>query len=392
MSQLIEKKQNNMQNALAIVTVMPAFLAVMNVVMYSLGLAGFTSYITALVYIVVLIYIILSCPLYSIDVLLLLIIYAVFLLNYFLFPSTRDRMTTQGMLILYFFFLPYCVFCFKNIRSWRVFWDRIGLYSLIAILLSAEMMIFLPYSEQLDYMEFSYAILPANCALIYTAYTLRRNKIIYFGASIISIVEMLAFGARAPAAYCLIYFMGLLVFTGFNSGSKKKIISIVLLLIGIVFILEINNILILVSRLSGFENSYIMRRFISGKLLNSQARELIWESCFERLENMGFYVGGFFGDRQYCISVYPHNIGIEILMSWGWVIGSLMLILILALIINSMRTRGVYRDVAWYFIMTFFARFILSGTYVAEGKFWISMFVLIAVVKSYKCRQNSLEM
>jgi hypothetical protein len=118
---------------------------------------------------------------------------------------------------------------------------------------------------------------------------------------------------------------------------------------------------------------------------------MIWQSCFARLSNMGFFVGGFFGDREYCIGVYPHNIALEILMSWGWILGTMLLLAILILIVKSMRTKGVYRDVAWFYIMTCFSRYLLSGTYVREGKFWISMYVLYAVVKSFKQESKSVE-
>ena len=242
------------------------------------------------------------------------------------------------------------------------------------------MLLFLPYYNYLDYMDYSYAILPATCTLFYTSQYSNGKRLVYFTIFIIGIIEMLVFGARAPVVYCFIYVIGciILYYRG-KSISKRIIVSIMFLLLGIVLILQLDKILAVVSKYSLFAYSYIIRRFLADNLISFSSRELIWESCISRLKTMGLYVGGFFGDRAYCIGVYPHNIALEILMSWGWIIGSIMLLVILIIIIKSLRADGAYRDVAWFFLMTGFSRFLFSGTYVREGKFWITLFVVIAV-------------
>ena len=111
-----KQKQKYRQNALAIVFTMPSFFAILNVVLSSIGLTRMASASTAFIYIVILLYILLKCGVNRSGLLILALFYIAFLLNYWLFSSTRSELTSQGMLILYFFFAPYCCLCFVNIR------------------------------------------------------------------------------------------------------------------------------------------------------------------------------------------------------------------------------------------------------------------------------------
>ena len=152
----------------------------------------------------------------------------------------------------------------------------------------------------------------------------------------------------------------------------------------IIGIFYLDDILYLVANLPYFENSYLVRSFLRGKLFNTDTRQVIWQNCFERLATMGLSISGFFGDRAYCGSVYPHNIILEILMSWGWIIGGIIIIYLLLMIVQGLLKKGTERDVCIYIVLACLSRFFMSGTYIREGKFWITLFVLIALNKQHR--------
>ena len=192
---------------------------------------------------------------------------------------------------------------------------------------------------------------------------------------------MIAFGARAPVAYIVLYIIILeLLRDDLNLGYKILIAS-ALLIIGGAYILLQNQIFSMLSTMPLFQNSYLLRTFQKGSLYESSTRNIIWENCIQRIKTMGFFVGGFFGDRPYCGSVYPHNIFLEIIMSWGWIIGSGMILFLIMLIIKGLGYKGIYKEVTIFAIFAELSRYFLSGTYVREPKFWIALFILISVSK-----------
>ena len=203
------------------------------------------------------------------------------------------------------------------------------------------------------------------------------------------IIEMAAFGARSGILYAVLFVGVLELLRKDISIQKKLLICGVLVIGGMIGVFYLDDILYLVSKLPYFENSYLIRSFLKGKLFNTDTRQVIWQSCFERLNTMGMDVTGFFGDRPYCAgAVYPHNIVLEILMSWGWIIGGCILAYLLWLIIRGLMCKGLKRDVCIFIIFSCLSRFFMSGTYIREGKFWITVFVLVALGKGKKKANN----
>ena len=375
--QTIYNKENTRIKFLAFVIIMPAYIDVLNVLLNTIGI-GMTSVVTACIYIYVLISLILKCGIRKIDFFYLIGFYLVFLLNYVFFSSTRSEMLSQGMIIVYIFFIPYGLFSFKNVVNWDSFFSYLYKYAKWAIISGGMMLLFLPYDKYLGYQ--------AKGKNIEEEKTSSFIPMIMFVAGII---EMAAFGARSGILYAVLFVGVLELLRKDISIQKKLLICGVLVIGGMIGVFYLDDILYLVSKLPYFENSYLVRSFLKGKLFNTDTRQVIWQSCFERLNTMGMDVTGFFGDRPYCAgAVYPHNIVLEILMSWGWIIGGCILAYLLWLIIRGLTCKGLKRDVCIFIIFSCLSRFFMSGTYIREGKFWITVFVLVALGKGKKKANN----
>lgn len=392
--QTIYNKENTRIKFLAFVIIMPAYIDVLNVLLNTIGI-GMTSVVTACIYIYVLISLILKCGIRKIDFFYLIGFYLVFLLNYLFFSSTRSEMLSQGMIIVYIFFIPYGLFSFKNVVNWDSFFSYLYKYAKWAIISGGMMLLFLSYDKYLGYMDYSYSLLPAVCAAYYyqaKGKNIEEKKTSSFIPMIMfvaGIIEMAAFGARSGILYAVLFVGVLELLRKDISIQKKLLICGVLVIGGMIGVFYLDDILYLVSKLPYFENSYLVRSFLKGKLFNTDTRQVIWQSCFERLNTMGMDVTGFFGDRPYCAgAVYPHNIVLEILMSWGWIIGGCILAYLLWLIIRGLTCKGLKRDVCIFIIFSCLSRFFMSGTYIREGKFWITVFVLVALGKGKKKANN----
>ena len=92
---------------------------------------------------------------------------------------------------------------------------------------------------------------------------------------------------------------------------------------------------------------------------------------------MGLSISGFFGDRSFCLGyAYPHNIIYEILMSFGWIFG---IISILFYAYELLRAFFHNKEVTIFIFLTLFTRYFISGSYLTEGRFWITTALIIAI-------------
>lgn len=116
-------------------------------------------------------------------------------------------------------------------------------------------------------------------------------------------------------------------------------------------------------------------------------RSEIYDFCMNRISTMGIEISGLFGDRPFCGSVYPHNFIYEIMMQFGWFFGPIILLLYLYLIIYSLRYKR-NRQAAIFILCALLLKFMLSGSYLLSGQFWIATCSLIAISKSQSKQTN----
>lgn len=386
MNNRYELKQQRLQTFLAFVLIMPVFIDIAYVTLNAIGIGSYASVVTAVFYIVVLIMIILKCRFTVKDLSVLALIYLVFIINYFIFEETREYMVSKGMIIVYIFFLPYCVIGFRHIRKWELFAQKLYHFSGIAIVLSLVMLVLLPYEKYLVYMDFSYALLPAICVSYYE-FARNRNsnrlqKVKPLVLFLISTIEILVFGARAPLLFVVLY-IALYEISRKDMNLTKKIgVFSAFVAAALLISFSFEFLMREMANNSIFSNSYIVRSYLRGALFESDTRNVIWDNCIMRIKTMGLSIGGFFGDRSYCGSAYPHNFFLEVLMSWGWIIGIPIIVLFIRMVAKGLIKKGMGREIVLLVLCSVLLRFLLSGTYLSEGKFWVAVFTCIAVGKS----------
>ena len=240
-------------------------------------------------------------------------------------------------------------------------------------------MLFLEYEKYLVYMDFSYAMLPVVCALYY-AFRTRKKRLLPFVLFAAGFLEMFTFGARAPLLFVLLFIAVYELLRTDKRLSIKIVLMVAFAVAVVLFGVYEDTIIAWLNTIPMFSDSRVLRFLSAGKLMESESRDMITMYCEQRINTMGMAVSGFWGDRKYCGGqAYPHNIFLEILMTYGWVFGIIAFLLLALLCIKALLKKGINRDVVVFLLVSLWGRYLISGSYIQEGKFWIGLFALIAV-------------
>ena len=288
-------------------------------------------------------------------------------------------MQDLAFILVCFYYFPLSVLIVYNISDWSRFLIILRPIAIVSILLG----VYIAFIQGVNlfvrdslfsYMEFSYAMAPMIIALYVNAR--KYNRMIDYIFSFIGLVTILIYGARAALGFMIIYIALYELFI------RKIKLSTRIIIIGIAILLYINleNIASMLSSYEMFANSRTLVRFLNNEFMEADGREYIYMSCHQRISTMGLDISGLFGDRPFCSGIYPHNIIYEILMSYGIIIGSMMLLMMLILMVYNLLKKD--STITLFFILTLFARFLISGSYIIEGKFWLCLFALLSIAKS----------
>lgn len=345
-----------------------------------------TSALTFLIYAIVLM-IIMSKVLkykgfYLKGVLVYFLILTFFLLNYMIFENSRLYLLETNMLLVYFFFIPIAIFVVSKINNWNVALSILCKFAYLAVLLSTMGIVLVGYVEHISYMEFSYSLLP----FIMILYCALRTKftIINLVALLASFTNVLVFGARAPILYLLVF----IVLYEFIKLRKSGIIPVIICAMAVILSLILlfsfsNEILILLMKLEELTDSRFLTKMLNNQLLESNTRNAIYDEARYALENMEFGMYGLFGDRLVVSSVYVHNIFYEILLSFGYVFGTLFILLLIFIITKAIifNKDTISKVFALFFTAAFFLRFFVSGSFVIEGDFYLYIAAMLNICR-----------
>lgn len=374
----LEEKDRIYLHILALLVTMQIFIDFINVVIKQFGL-GNASVATAVAYIVMLAVALWKVRFVAItDFLVLAGVYSLFVLNYLLFPETRAFVFTDSMIVVYVFFMIPCAIAIRKVRNFDRFFEILYPYAAAAVTAGGMILLFFNYEEYLVYMEFSYAMLPSICALYYALRT-RQKKLMPAVLFVSGFVEIFVFGARAPLLFVLAFIAVYELLRTDNPLPLKVVFVAAGALAVVVFSYYEESVLNWLNTIPMFSGSRFLETLSAGELLESESRDVITFYCYQRLETMGMAISGFWGDRKYCPGAYPHNIFLEILMTYGWVLGSIAILLLGLLCLSVLLKKGSRRDVALFLLVTLWGRYLISGSYIQEGKFWVGLFALLAI-------------
>jgi hypothetical protein len=223
----------------------------------------------------------------------------------------------------------------------------------------------IPYSNY--NMSFSYHLLLP--ALIFSS----RQKIIYDFLYFLTLSFMLIFGSRGAFIIAFTYFIIINIFY----LNKKKYFYLILLYIALTLVLlYFNKISAIIENIFGFAPR-TLNFLLENQIFDDTGRYELYRKTWNSILSGSFFGHGLFGDRVLLGDKYTHNIALEILYNFGFLIGGSIVIIMIALIIHLLiKVSQKEKIMLLLFVFYGFIPLFISGSYLIDSKFGIFLGLL----------------
>lgn len=243
-------------------------------------------------------------------------------------------------------------------------------------------------------MSWSYGVLMAICFI--SIYLLKDKRRIAILPIVLGIIGILLYGSRGTLIGLLIGIVLLIIF--YNSGKMSgKNYFLLFLFAGLGIFLLSDAGLTIVSTI--LKNAGLNSRFIDSLVdfsfsnfeETSNGRWIIWTTVVELIKTGPFYGYGVMGERNAVYSVgmkwgYSHNVFLEILSNFGWLIGSIILVYSVISIIRFFKSsKNADEKLLFILIMTIGFELLLSNSIWLHCAPW----ALMALYKNHFKRSYS---
>lgn len=319
------------------------------------------------------------------QVLLYITIVMFYLMSIFVYP-----MTEQWVLDSAVDFLVWTVpLLFLGIGMYDADIDikRLTAYSRIIIIVMSVVFFFMTeHDADATHMGRAYLVLPSVMLLTYQAF--KDKKLYDIAIALLGGGFLIACSTRG-AVLLLFVFVIWIAFV-----AKMRVLQGVLVA-SAVFILSSNvrNAVIgfgigILSRF-GF-NTRIFDMMLLGNLNSDNGRDYLGEVVTEMIDSSPFWGNGLFSDRIATSElpwidsngVYAHNIILELWCQYGYIIGSILLLLTMLLCIYSVwKEKGDKRVIWCILICTYVGKLFMSSSYLIEPYFFLTVGVCYSTYK-----------
>ncbi len=301
----------------------------------------------------------------------------------FLYTNPLDYAGNPLYLVFLYSFTGY-IFA-RYLHDYNMLCSYLRIFSYIVVILSIWTYFFATDSDANQYMTLSYNML---LQLIFLIYNKPKRCLVIHYSIIAAGVFVVAFGGARGAL------LGLLVATFFllfskNSTLKHKT-AYAILFIGVAALVFV----FFEKIIAGFVNLLDMMNISSRTLqlllgeedLSSQIRMNIYKMG---LDNIGMFGKGLFGDRvlmQGMDDSYVHNLFLEILIDYGFIVGlALSVLIVVALIVGLKRATIDQWRLIVICIPTGFIALMVTGSYLNQApSFYVLMGLCANVIMEGK--------
>lgn len=307
---------------------------------------------------------------------------------YVFFPENTEYLDNNALICIF------CVFSYYFVGKLVViekFYNVFIFLSTMCILM--DLFYFLVYAPQHrlmaevakeDNMWSAYQLLPHVMMLLWTTLEkVRIWKILVLGAGILF---LLSCGTRGPLA-CLGFF-GVIYFFFFMNFKGAIYVKSGIVIIFILIAIYLESVIMYLARtFIGLElSTRVLEKAVAGEMGDDSYRSLL-RAKLEYIMSTGnhFWGLGAFGCRNYDI-IYPHFLPLDFVCTFGYVLGSILLVLLFGLIgVAFWASRGTRTQVFILFLFTLgIIKLFLSNTFLMEPYFYMLIGVCIKEVLNYR--------
>jgi hypothetical protein len=266
-----------------------------------------------------------------------------------------------------------CFLCISSIKDIEILKKTILVLSYVIFFLGI-IYFTLVWSKRIRFSEYSmsysyYLLLPS---LVFVS----QRRIIFDIAFIMICLMMLLLGSRGALLAAMIYVISLWII----DSKKKSFIYIIIL----GFVMFSNNAINLFQGIA--DNIGISSRTLimlrEGNIAESSSRLEIYSNAWHSLINGPVFGHGLYGDRVILNGAYCHNIFLEILIDFGFIIGGGLLLILFYIMLRVLQKSEVEsKKLILMFICFGFLQFLVSGSYLKSPEFGIFLGLLYSQSK-----------
>ena len=273
------------------------------------------------------------------DIVFVLCCISVYLLNYIIFPQNEqflgDRFFRFSILVLPYFFIGIALDVKKYLNAlYGISVISIGFCAFYQLIYAQGT----SYSGDTDVSEYNmmlaYNILPHVLMVSWIA--LRDLRIGKIMVMLLGVFLLLALGTRGPVL-CEVIFLAVYLLL-FKPSKYKLLKNLSVITIAILLLRYLKQFMMFMQVLvmqMGL-STRIFDKFLEGELETSDTRLFIVSRLLTTLKSEDAILGfGILGSYNY-VDTYPHNIFLDFVFSFGWIIGIALLLLLLSLIIIAL--------------------------------------------------------
>lgn len=319
------------------------------------------------------------------DILKIEIVFLVFLgLNYFFFPFTREYydeyiMFLRQIIVVY---VPSGVIAY-NTKSFKDFFKYSRGISWIGSIFLFVALLF-GYMEVYDYQYWGVHLSPF-LLIAYGSFLLYNKKIDL--ALTLFDLSLILLGGRQSFFVAVIGM--LLMYIVVKCKDKRHKLLMYILFVSIFFLAYLLSD-ILIDGLGGLVsllgiNSRTLDMLVSGEIFSTTTRAYIYDSSIRALVNHGDNINGIFADRYFVRRygdwiAYPHNIFFELLLDFGYVVGSVFSFLLIIIVIMNFIKGSIERKTLVSMLFSIvFLRLFVSSSFIIEGTFYLMLGLFFGV-------------
>lgn len=237
-----------------------------------------------------------------------------------------------------------------------------------------------------EYMTAAYVLLPHVLVLIWN--TFENPKIKNIMLSAYSMFLLLSYGNRGSVVCVLFFIMAYVTIVHLKTLKNWQRISLFAILSTLYY--YINIIIIFIQGLLasfGFSTRIfdLLLEEEIGTDNSTQKRLDYYDIALKGLDNGDVIGYGMAGDRLLLSGSFSHNIIIESIVSYGYVFGTLFLLMISALIMNAFRRLKHHDEMIFFFLLLCigFVPLFISGSYVDSIHFYMFLGYCTFITKKH---------
>lgn len=312
------------------------------------------------------------------------------------------RYITRGWVFFYFFWFIAYILSYRHINNGRFLDDNFAPFfltvlplifvgraididklskpiyyvSLVYVIWKFVMIVFLQSAERemgemADYnMSAAYKLLPH--LIMVTWHLCRRFNLIDLGATIAGVVILFGFGTRGPVL-CWIVFIALYFL--FAREYKRKVLSITVIVVlafaSLTYVNVVFDTLSMTTRSLGLSNR--IYKHMEDDMLNSDSgRDRIHKVVLQATSEHEILGLGICGDRAATGDDYSHNLFIELIASFGYVLGPTMIAALIIFLFMAYRCCNTQDKKGFYLVLlSYNIQLLLSGSFLQTPLFFL---------------------